>query len=343
MFKTPEVRSALFRKTVENLGALKSDSETTIAQNYLYFIQEKILHFEMLLSEDMTTLEKAERESIYDRIISGCLQSLSDSFEIFASCKEGQKEKSWTDEHTQEYISQLLDVFSLNSKDSYPHIYKFMGNKFSSPIRAAALNLVAKLSSYIVKNNEENRKVFVTHIHKISSSVFASISDEAYQVQKALWSSILFEYCSLFKDNIWEQVDIKKGFLPQLYTCLKNSGFGGHIDLYQNFTSIVSILPIFHFEESFETNFKPEAAQASKNQKKEIKEEDKEEAKGSSKKNAKKQKKNRGQGKEMGGSKPIKNSFSINEKANVMYETMKSLMKGIEVEEAIAFKEELIT
>jgi hypothetical protein len=32
-FKSNEVRSALFRKSVENIGALKSDSETTISQN----------------------------------------------------------------------------------------------------------------------------------------------------------------------------------------------------------------------------------------------------------------------------------------------------------------------
>ncbi|CAI2381223.1 unnamed protein product [Moneuplotes crassus] len=346
VFKSNEIRSNLFRKTIDNIGALKSESETTISQNYLYFIQEKILHFEMLLSEDMTTLDKAERDSIYDRIISGCLESLSDSFDIFASLKEGQKKKSWTPENTTEYIDQILDVFNLNSVDSYPTMYKFMGAKFSPPIRAAALRLLVKVSDYMIKADKANKEIFTTHIHKLSSSLFSGVSDESYNVQKILWKSVLYEFCSIFKDELWEQVDIKKALLPQIYTCLKNAGFGAHTDLYKNFSHFVSLLPIFNFETPFETLYKTQplgekksAAEPIEESKEESKEEVKETPKEAKKK--KKAKKARNQGGE-GGVKTIKNSFSINEKANVMFETMKALLSGIDVEEAVAFNKEII-
>ena len=135
-FKTPEVRSALFRRSVDSKGNLEERGGTSISQNFLYFIQEKITYFEMLLSEDMTTLDKIQRETIFDRIISGCLEALSDSFDTFAKLKKDQKPKSWKDEHTQEYISQIVEVFSLDSID-YPHIYKFLGAKFNPPVRGA--------------------------------------------------------------------------------------------------------------------------------------------------------------------------------------------------------------
>ena len=141
---------------------------------------------------------------------------------------------------------------------------------------------------------------------------------------------------------MWDQIDIKKGLLPQMYACLKNAGFGAHTDLYSNFTHFVSILPIFNFESPFETIHKLDQLGGKKKLVKEIKEETKEEIKeekGS--KNKKKEKKGRGKAGE-GVSKTIKNSFSISEKANVMFETMKALLNGINVEEAIAFNEEII-
>ena len=134
-FKTPEVRSALFRRSVDSKGNSEQGG-TSISQNFLYFIQEKITYFDMLLSEDMTTLDKVQREAIFDRIISGCLEALSDSFGSFAKLKKDQKPNSWKDEHTEEYISQVVEVFSLDSND-YPHIYKFLGAKFNPSVRGS--------------------------------------------------------------------------------------------------------------------------------------------------------------------------------------------------------------
>lgn len=178
---------------MENKSAVDSDSGTTISQNYLYFIQEKIMHFEMLLTEDMTTLEKPQRQSIFDRIISGCLESLCDSFDTFATCKEDQKEESWRDEDTKEYISQLIEILNLDS-DEFPTIYKFLGSKFTSPVRAACLRMLEKMSDYIISNDQSNKKVIEKHIHKLANSVFSAIADQSSLVQKQLWKSVLYNF-----------------------------------------------------------------------------------------------------------------------------------------------------
>jgi hypothetical protein len=132
-----------------------------------------------------------------------------------------------------------------------------MGAKYSPPVRAAALKLLLKMSTYMISNDEEgskrNKQMFEIHIHKIANSLFSAIADESSQVQKVLWKSLLFEFCTEFSDTIWEQIDIKKGVLPQLHTCLKNAGFGAHVDLYKNFVAVVSIFPVLNFEEPFET------------------------------------------------------------------------------------------
>ena len=37
-FKTPEIRSSLFKTSVENLGSLKAESDITISQNVSYYL-----------------------------------------------------------------------------------------------------------------------------------------------------------------------------------------------------------------------------------------------------------------------------------------------------------------
>jgi len=223
-------------------------------------------------------------------------------------------------------------VFGLNEEDSFPPIYKFMAAKFSSPVRSAALRLFLKMSSYMIEFDESNKEMFVNHIHKISNSLFSSIADESSQVQRILWKSLLFSFCNRFGATVWEQIDIKKGVLPQLNTCLKNAGFGAHTDLYKHFVAFVSIFPIFQFEESLETVCKVGKAKPKvENTKSE------EETVDTASKKKKKNKEGRGEGE-----KTIKNTFSVAEKINVMYELMRSLFSGLDVEEAIAFNEDII-
>lgn len=85
-------------------------------------------------------------------------------------------------------------MFSLNSQEGYPTIYKFMGAKFNSQVRAAAFRLLVKLSEYIVKADDANKGIFTFHIHKLCSALFSGISDQSFQVQKILWKSVLFEF-----------------------------------------------------------------------------------------------------------------------------------------------------
>lgn len=340
-FRTPEVRSNLFKRAMDSSKGNQSNIGTTISQNFLYFIQEKITYFEVLLSEDMTNLDKVQRDAIYDRIISGCLEALSDSFDTFAKCKQGQNPASWGDENTQEYISQIVDVLGLDSND-YPTIYKFLGAKFSPQIRAAALKLLERMSDYMISFDPENKAIFDKHIHKLANSIFSAIADQSAQVQRQLWKTVLYNFSKKFEDTIWSQIDIKKGLLPQLHTCLKNSGFGAHNDLYQNFVAFVSIMPLFALHEPFESTARIESSKGNKSIA-ESKEETKGEADPQEKPDKSNKKKNKAKNKNPEGptEKVVKNSFSANEKLNIMFEIMKSLFQGLSVEEAIAFCDEV--
>mmetsp|Transcript_41873 Transcript_41873/g.48406 ORF Transcript_41873/g.48406 Transcript_41873/m.48406 type:complete len:143 (-) Transcript_41873:1313-1741(-) len=103
-------------------------------------------------------------------------------------------------------------------------------------------------------------------------------------------------------------------------------------------------MPLFTFEEPFETHCKLE--QPAKQSKKPVKEaeETKEEPQSKGKKKGKKKDKNdQAPSAEAPAEKFIKNTFSISEKINVMFEIMKSLFSGIEVEEAVAFNDEIIS
>jgi hypothetical protein len=234
-------------------------------------------------------------------------------------------------------------VFSLNSIDSFPTIYKFLGAKFNPPVRAAALRFFERLVSYMIDANLSNKEIFLIHIHKLANSVFSAIADESSQVQRPLWKSVLMKIFNHFEGVIWQQIDIKKGLLPQIHTSLKNAGFGSHSDLYKYFVAIVAKMPIFDFSEPLETVCKIEQSGSKKapQPKEEIKEVKEVEETDVSKKGKKKQNKPKGQGNE-GSEKVIKNSFSISDKANVMYDVMKSLFSGINMEEAIAFSGEIV-
>ena len=202
------------------------------------------------------------------------------------------------------------------------------------------------MSNYMTTFNLENKLVFEKHIHKLANSIFSAISDQSAQVQRQLWNIVLFNFSKTYEDKIWSVIDIKKGLLPQLHTCLKNAGFGAHANLYQNFVSFISILPIFSLHEPLETIYKIESNNPIK------KTEDKEEVKGdqeqegqskSNKSKNKKKGKNKGGNKgNESGEKVIKNAFSVSEKVNIMFEIMKSHFSGINLEVAVAFCDDIV-
>ena len=202
------------------------------------------------------------------------------------------------------------------------------------------------MSNYMTTFKAENRLIFEKHIHKLANSIFSAIADQSSQVQRQLWSIVLFNFSHNFEDKIWSVIDIKKGLLPQLHTCLKNSGFGAHAQLYQNFVSFISILPIFVLHKPLETAYKVESNNPTKKteEKEEIK--DNQEQEGQEKPNKSKNKKkgkNKGnKGNEGGGEKVIKNSFSVSEKINIMFEIMKSHFSGINLEVAVAFSDDIV-
>ena len=61
-FKTNEKKANVFLLTYEN---------------FFSFVQEQFLHNETSLTEDITEFDKVQRESIFDRIISSCLDALA--------------------------------------------------------------------------------------------------------------------------------------------------------------------------------------------------------------------------------------------------------------------------
>ena len=199
-----------------------------------------------------------------------------------------------------------------------------------------------------------NKSLFEKHIHKLANLLFSSLADQSSQVQKVLWRSVIYSIITQFQEQIWQQVDLKKGVLPHLHAWLKNAGFGAHSELYKNFVAFVSLVPLFNFEGPFETHCKLEQPKTKSKQnveeEKETKEENddedtkkEDEKEEQNKKGKKKTKKNKEKQAEVPQDKFIKNSFSISEKVNVMYDLMKSLFSGIENEEAIAFDEEIVS
>lgn len=113
--------------------------------------------------------------------------------------------------------------------------------------------------------------------------------------------------------------------------------------MYKNFVAFISIFPVFNLDSKFETTCKitnPNNKKKAKlEQVEEVKNEGDHEETESKDKKKKKQKKQQNAG---GGEKTVKNSFSISEKLNVMFDIMKSLFSGINVEESIAFCDEII-
>ena len=201
----------------------------------------------------------------------------------------------------------------------------------------------------MISFDAKNKELFEKHIHKLANSMFSAVADQSSQVQKVLWRSVIGNIISQFQGEIWQQIDLKKGVLPQLHTCLKNAGFGAHTELYKNFVAFSSLFPLFSFEDPFETSFKIEQPKGkSKQMAEETKsdsntaEQQEDEKEEQSKKGKKKAKKTKDKPAEVVQEKFIKNSFSITEKVNVMYDLMKSLFSGIEIEEAIAFDEEIV-
>jgi hypothetical protein len=61
-------------------------------------------------------------------------------------------------------------------------------------------------------------------------------------LQATLWRESLFTLSKSFP-NSWETINIKKDFLPKLYTTLKNAAYGAPVALYENFVKFISIFP----------------------------------------------------------------------------------------------------
>jgi hypothetical protein len=60
-----------------------------------------------------------------------------------------------------------------------------------------------------------------------------------------LWRDALFTLGKTYPSS-WESTNIKKNFLPKLYSALKASAFGSPTALYENFVKFVSIFPFYH-------------------------------------------------------------------------------------------------
>lgn len=80
---------------------------------------------------------------------------------------------------------------------------------------------------------------------QLAPAVHNMIGEDNSQLQSTLWRDALFTLGKNYPTS-WESTNIKKNFLPKLYTCLKASAFGSPAALYENFVKFVSIFPLYH-------------------------------------------------------------------------------------------------
>lgn len=80
----------------------------------------------------------------------------------------------------------------------------------------------------------------------MSPLVFGLVADDNPILQATLWREAIFTIGKNFPESAWISLNIKKDFLPKLYKCLKEAGFGAQTSLYENFVKFVSVCPIYN-------------------------------------------------------------------------------------------------
>jgi hypothetical protein len=115
-------------------------------ENFLNFVQEQILHNENSMTEDITDLEKTQKEAIFDRILSSTLEAVSHCVGYT---------QNWPDEEKTTFYATLIETLELDSESISP-IWKYIGSKYRSRVRAAALMAFDSLSSALIAHSPEN-------------------------------------------------------------------------------------------------------------------------------------------------------------------------------------------
>jgi hypothetical protein len=107
-------------------------------------------------------------------------------------------------------------------------------------VRAAALQFV---TTFLVQMPDN---VVQQHIPQIAPLVFSLVGEDNSHLQTTLWREAIFTIGKNFADSCWNTVAIKKDFLPKLYKCLKEAGYGAQTALYENFVKYLSVCPIYN-------------------------------------------------------------------------------------------------
>ena len=70
------------------------------------------------------------------------------------------------------------------------------------------------------------------------------VDEDNSVVQNCLWKDVYF-VLGKFGDKVWQSGNLKKKFLPGLFTCLRQAGFGASHALYANVLKFISVFPGF--------------------------------------------------------------------------------------------------
>jgi len=103
--------------------------------------------------------------------------------------------------------------------------------------------------------NEMPSDTVKQHIPIIGQNVFSLVGESNTILQTTLWREALFTLSKSFPEA-WTTLSIKKDFLPKLYKCLKEAGFGASSSLYENFVKYLSVCPLYKLTNFQETEDK---------------------------------------------------------------------------------------
>ena len=89
------------------------------------------------------------------------------------------------------------------------------------------------------------REVSEQHIEKLAPLVLDMVAEDNSIIQSTLWKEA---YPNLGKEfpEAWTLVPLKKSFVPDLMSCIKNAAFGATFAFYPNVVRFVSAFPLFH-------------------------------------------------------------------------------------------------
>jgi len=117
-------------------------------------------------------------------------------------------------------------------------MWAFLSNNYRGRVRAACLQLV---SVFINKMPED---VIRSQLSQFAPLVLNLVGEQNSLLQTSLWRDAIFNLGKSFPES-WSFINIKKDFLPKLYKCLKDAGYGAPVILYENFVKYIPICPIY--------------------------------------------------------------------------------------------------